>query len=129
MDPNKRLVLDSLLRAWFGKTLVVELQFGMSHIAGVCLLVGVSKSELQLEFDPSADIGCRCVIRFDDEVETVTVQEFSEAAESILDKRLGTFTSDENRSCNSVGKVVNVRFRSGARLIMGLVTSYGVEQN
>src|SRR5690348_10492924 len=112
MDADKRDLLVSLLSEWRGKPLVLEFQLGISHICGICVLLSASESQLHLQFDRSSNIVCTCSIQLDNEIESVTDQEFEQAAESILGKRLATFTTEERTSflSNSAERVINVRF-------------------
>jgi len=131
MDTDNKALLVSRLREWCGKPVVMEFRFGVSHISGICLLVNVSELQLQLQFEQSAGIGCECIVQLDDEIEIMTVQGFEEAAESILGKKLISVTAEDSSafSNHSVEKVINARFRSGARLIIGATTSFVVEGN
>lgn len=103
----------------------------MAHIYGIYLLVSVSASQLQLQFDPLGNTVCKCILQMDAEIETMQEQRFEEAAESILGKPSAAFATKENMLflSNSVERVITIRFRNGARMIMGRITSYGVEQN
>ena len=131
MDAGRKLLLLPLLSGWCGKPVVLEFQFGVSQASGICVLVSVSESQLRLQFDQSAGVGCECNIQLADEIELIKVQDFKEATESILGKRLASFTAEESAafSINSIEKVINVRFRKGARLIIGAIASLVVERN
>ena len=111
--------------------MVLEFQFGVSHISGICLLANICELQLQLQFDRSANVGCDCIIRLDDEIEIMKLQGFEEAAESILGNKLVSLASGERSEflSHDIEKVINVRFRTGARLIIGATTSFVVERN
>jgi hypothetical protein len=130
MNTDHRRQLVSLLSQWCGKPLALEFQFGVCHISGLCLLVKVTESHLQLRFDRLATPGCDFVIHLDDEIETIAPRNFEEAVESILGRRLASLTMEERDAflSNSVEEVIEVHFRQGARLIIGVIKGYVAER-
>ena len=130
MDARRKLLLFPLLSGWCGKPVVLEFQFGVSQTSGICVLVSVSESQLRLQFDQSTGVACECNIQLADEIEMIKVQDFEEATESILGKRLPSFTAEGSAafSSTSIEKVINVQFRKGARLIIGAIANLAVER-
>ena len=115
--------LVNRLADWLNAPVVVEFSAGLVRVSGLWVLVDASEAELQFALDDASHPQCDFSIHLDEVIAGLSFSGFEEAAAKILGKQREHLGPEEQSlfAAKSVEQVADIRFRTGGRLLLGLL--------